>query len=127
MTRTRWIVAALFAALLWTKPSASLADAKIAVVDLQRALNETEDGRQAQRRLKALFDKRQKELDGAKDSMKKKEETLQKQKGVLSKEAFDKKVEEFQTEFANLQNQYMEYQREVSSKEAELTQKILDK
>ena len=39
------------------------AQTKIGVVDLQRAINETEDGRQAKRRLKKVFDDRQKILE----------------------------------------------------------------
>ena len=36
---------------------------KIAIVDMQRALNETEDGRAAKGKLKKLFEDRQKQLD----------------------------------------------------------------
>src|SRR5215813_7078803 len=125
MKLQRSLLALLCAVTITSKAQPSFAaDTKIAVVDLQRALNETEDGRQAQRKLKALFDKRQKELDAAKADLKKQDDQLQKQKGVLSKDAFDKKVDEFQQEFQKLQNQYLEYQQEVSAKEAELTQNI---
>jgi len=41
------------------------AQVHIAVVDLQRALNETEDGRRAKARLKRLFKQRQQERDKA--------------------------------------------------------------
>jgi outer membrane protein len=103
------------------------AQVKIGVVDLQRAINETEDGRQAQRRLKKLFDERQKSLDAKQTSLKAQKESLERQQGVLAEDAFRKKAEKFQSELMELQNEYMQYQQELSQKEAELTQKILEK
>ena len=100
---------------------------KIGVVDLQRAINETEDGRQAKRRLTKLFDERQKELDRAQESLKSQKESIERQQGVLSEDALKKKVEKYQEDLMALQTEYVDYQRELSTKEAELTKKILDK
>jgi len=109
--------------------SASTVDAqvKIGVVDLQRAINETEDGRQAKRRLKKVFDERQKSLNVKQESLKAQKESLERQQDVLSQDAFKKKVEKYQTDLMDLQNEYVQYQQELSTKEAELTQKILEK
>jgi len=109
--------------------SASTVDAqvKIGVVDLQRAINETEDGRQAKRRLKKLFDERQKSLNAAQESLKAQKESLERQQDVLSEDALKKKVEKYQGDLMALQNEYVQYQQELSTKEAELTQKILEK
>ena len=109
--------------------SASTADAqvKIGVVDLQRAINETEDGRQAKRRLKKVFDERQESLNAAQEGLKTQKESLERQQDVLSKDAFQKKVEKYQADLMALQNEYVQYQQELSTKEAELTQKILEK
>ena len=109
--------------------SASKADAqvKIGVVDLQRAINETEDGRQAKRRLKKLFDERQKSLDAKQTNLKAQKDSLERQQDVLSEDALRKKVEKYQADLMDLQNEYMQYQQELSSKEAELTQVILEK
>ena len=103
------------------------AQVKIGVVDLQRAINETEDGRQAQKRLKKLFDERQKSLDAKQNSLKAQKESLERQQGVLAEDAFRKKAEKFQQDLMELQNEYMQYQQELSQKEAELTSKILEK
>jgi outer membrane protein len=109
--------------------SASTVDAqvKIGVVDLQRAINETEDGRQAKRRLKKLFDERQKALNEKQEGLKAQKENLERQQEVLSEDAFKKKVEQYQNDLMELQNEYVTYQQELSTKEAELTQKILEK
>ena len=103
------------------------AQVKIGVVDLQRAINETEDGRQAKRRLKKVFDERQKSLDSKQQSLKAQKDSLERQQDVLSEDALRKKVEKYQQDLMDLQNEYMQYQQELSTKEAELTQKILEK
>jgi outer membrane protein len=109
--------------------SANTADAqvKIGVVDLQRAINETEDGRQAKRRLKKLFDERQQSLDAKQQQLKAQKESLERQQDVLSEDALRKKAEKFQTEVMELQQEYMQYQQELAAKEQELTSVILEK
>src|SRR6266700_2270717 len=58
----RWVMLGVF--LLASSPVASFAEeVKLGYVDLQRALNETEDGRKAKANLKKVFDQKQKELD----------------------------------------------------------------
>jgi len=109
--------------------SASTVDAqvKIGVVDLQRAINETEDGRQAKRRLKKLFDERQESLNAAQEKLKTQKENLERQQDVLSPDALKKKVDAYQADLMNLQNEYVQYQQELQAKEGELTQVILEK
>ncbi|MGE0785205.1 MAG: OmpH family outer membrane protein [Sandaracinaceae bacterium] len=98
---------------------------RIAVVDLQRALNETEDGRRAKARLKTLFKRRQQELDKRQEELKALKEDIERQKNVLSREALQKRVEEYQKAFIELQSTYVEYQRELAQKEAQLTREII--
>ena len=103
------------------------AQVRVAVVDLQQALNETDDGRQAKRRLKTLFRRRQKALDAAQNKLKQMAEDIEKQKSVLSREALQSRMEEYQKALIELQSQYMEYQQELATKEAQLTKRILDR
>ena len=100
---------------------------RIAVVDLQRALNETEDGRRAKARLKRLFKRRQQELDKAQNELKVLKEDIERQKNVLSREALQKRVEDYQKAFIELQSTYVEYQRELAEKEAQLTREIISR
>ncbi len=118
----------LLAALIVSSVTPNLfAQTKIAVVDLQRALNETEDGRRAKRRLKALFRRRQKALDAAQENLKKMKEDIERQQNVLSESALQKRMEEYQKAFIELQSTYVEYQRELAQKEAQLTKRILER
>lgn len=100
---------------------------KIGVVDLQRAMNETEDGRRAKKRLKVLFDKRQKELDAIQEDLKKMGEQLEQQKNVLAENVLRERYAQYQQKLAELQQLYMESQRELAAKEAEFTQQILER
>jgi outer membrane protein len=90
---------------------------KIAVVDMQRALHETEDGRKAKSTLKKLFDERQKTLDKQQNDLKALKESLDKQHDVLSPPVLAKKQEELQKAFTELQTTYMEFQRELAAKD----------
>lgn len=124
---SRIVVLSLAVFVLASTASVVEAQVKIGVVDLQRAINETEDGRQAKRRLTKLFEERQKKLDAAQESLKSQKESIERQQDVLSEEALKKKVEKYQEDLMALQTEYVDYQRELSTKEAELTKKILDR
>jgi outer membrane protein len=100
---------------------------KIAVVDMQRALHETEDGRKAKGTLKKLFEERQKTLDKQQNDLKALKESLDKQHDVLTPAVLSKKQEELQKAFSDLQATYMEFQRELASKEGELTKDIIER
>lgn len=105
------------------------AQVKVAVVDLQRALNETEDGRQAKAKLKRLFTKRQEELDRKQNDLKKEKEDIEKlaKAKAITQEQLQQRFETYQRTFMELQNVYMEYQRELAAKEADMTKEIISK
>lgn len=106
-------------------PLVAAAEGKIGVVDISRAMAETEEGRQAKAKLKQLFDSRQKSLDKQKDDLMAMKESIDKQANVLSREVLAKKTQDLQKAFASLQTTYMEFQKELAAKEAELTKDIL--
>jgi outer membrane protein len=124
MTSAR--IALAFVALLFVAGEPALAAAqKIGVVDMQRALAETEDGRKAKDTLKKLFEQRQKTLDKQQNDLKALKDGLDKQRDVLQREVLAKKLEEYQKAVAELQTTYVDFQRELAAKEGELTKPIL--
>jgi outer membrane protein len=106
---------------------AARAQAKVAVVDTQRAIMETEDGLRAQATLKKLFDNRQRELDRKQADLQKEREDIEKQRGVLSKQALQRRVDEWQGDLVQLQSVFVEYNKELQKKQNELTQPIFRK
>lgn len=124
MAKTAFVFAVLLLAVGQAHPAAAQ---KIGVVDMQRALTETEDGRKAKDNLKKIFDQRQKILDKQQNDLRTLKESVEKQRDVLSREVLAKKLEEYQKAFGELQTTYMEFQRELASKEAELTKPIIER
>jgi outer membrane protein len=108
-------------------PLSASAQSKVGVVDISRALSETEDGHKAKAKLKQLFDSRQKALDKKKDELMAMKESVEKQASVLSRDVLAQKSQELQKAFAALQGTYMEFQKELAAKEGELTKGILER
>jgi outer membrane protein len=113
-------------AVLLLAPSA-LAEMKFAVVDVQRAVMDTEDGLRAQATLKKLFDKRQRELDARQERLQREREDIEKQSRVLSRDALQRRTEEWQRSMTELQGVFVEFNKELQKKQSELTQPVLNK
>jgi outer membrane protein len=102
------------------------AQAKIAVIDVRRAMVETEEGLRVQATLKKLFNSWQVELDAKQRGLQQEKETLEKdaQAGKVSKEQLQRRAEAWQKQAAELQAVAMDYQREMQRKEGEMTTPI---
>jgi outer membrane protein len=126
----RLVILPLLAAalLVFAAPSRALAaEQKVAVVDVQRAVMQTEDGLRAQAMLKKLFDSRQQELNKKQNDLQKQREDIDKQSKVLSKEALQKRVDEWQKQMVELQTVFVEYNKELEKKQKEMTDPIFEK
>lgn len=115
----------VLSAMAFSAPAAAQ-DVKIGYVDLQRALNEVEEGRKAKKRLEKEFEQKQSKLDKKQKEVKELKEQLDSGM-MLSEEAKQKKAVELQKQLAELQQLYMKMQRDLAQKEAEATQKIFKK
>ncbi|MCC6876558.1 MAG: OmpH family outer membrane protein [Sandaracinaceae bacterium] len=125
MKVSRHAVTLAAAVLLSTMAPRIYAQVRIAVVDLQRAIIETEDGRRAKARLKKLFKQRQTALDEAQNQVKALKEEYDRQHQVWSASVKAQKEAALQKAYVDLQTKYMEYQRELATREAEATRDIV--
>jgi len=100
---------------------------KLGYVDLQRALEETEDGRKARASLKKDFDAKQKELDERQDELKKSIDDLDKKRTLLSTDLQRSKEAEIQKKMQEAQQILMRHQQELAGKEASALQPIVDR
>jgi outer membrane protein len=100
------------------------AQSKIAVVDTQRAVMETEDGLRAQATLKKVFDNKQRELDKKQEDLAREKDDIEKQRDVLSKAALGKRVDKWQREMMALQGVFVDYNKELQKKQGELIEPI---
>ena len=114
MVAVAWRVLAIG---LWVR-SAAAEEVKLGYVDLQRALNETEDGRKAKADLKKVFDQKQKELDEQQNALKKAIEDLDKRRTLLGADVVKQKEAELQGQMQKVQQTYMRHQQDLSGQGA---------
>jgi outer membrane protein len=124
---SRFILAAAVAAFVALFGRTASAQMKVAVVDVQRAVMQTEDGLRAQSLLKKLFDSRQQELNKKQNDLQKQKEDIDKQSRVLSQSALQKKVDDWQKQMVELQTTFVEYNKELEKKQKELTDPIFER
>jgi len=103
------------------------AQSRIAVVDVQTAVMQTEDGIRAQATLKKLFDKSQRELDAKQEELQKAREDIERQARVLSREALARRTEDWQRRMVELQTLFVDYNKQLQKKQGDLTGPILKK
>ena len=126
----RFLVAALAmsASLFYAGVSgAQQASMKVGIVDVQRAVMQTEDGLRAAATLKKLFESRQQELNRKQTELQRQKEDIDKQSRVLSKEAYTKRMEELQKQLMELQAVFVDYNKELEKKQKEMTDPIFER
>ncbi len=106
---------------------AHAATTNIAVVDMQKAIQSTVEGKKAKTELEGEFEKKKKELQKREVDLKKMGEDIEKKKAVLSEEALGKKQAEFQEEMMKYRDVMGKSQVEIQKKERDLTAPILEK
>lgn len=126
------LIVGLCVAVVSVAPRAFGADApkvgstKFGYVDLQRALNEVDEGRQAKSELERVLKSRQTEIESLQKQLEARKTQLEKDRLVLSGEAWQKKEEEFRQEYLTLTQKLNAYKVELSQKEGETTGAILN-
>lgn len=100
---------------------------KIAIVDVQRCLMETKEGRAAKKDLEKTFAKGQAKLEAKAKKLESKFRDLQAKASMLSEAEVIKRQQELMRSQAELEQLSMELQEEVANKEALLTEKIYNK
>jgi outer membrane protein len=108
-------------------PTLARAETKFAYVDLQRALQEVEEGRNAQARLKTLQESKQKELDAEQENFRKQKETLDKQASAMSEETRAQKMQEMEKRLYDLQQKWMKDQQDLKTREQQEVRAIFGK
>ncbi|MBC7386459.1 MAG: OmpH family outer membrane protein [Cryobacterium sp.] len=101
------------------------ATAKIATIDMQKALQSVDAGKKAKSQLEKEFNTKKKMLDDEQTAIKKLTEEFKKQSMVLNDEARMKKQSEIQERMGKFQEQMMRSQTEIQQKEGTLTAPIV--
>jgi outer membrane protein len=114
-------------ALLKSAKAESNSTTKIGYVDMNRALNEVNEGKAAKAKLEADGQAKKKKLEIMQNELKTMKDNLEKWRLTLSKEALAQKEQEFQQKFIELQKTSLEFEKSFAEKEAQFIQPISDK
>ena len=104
--------------------AASAQSMKIGYVDVQRAVQEVEEGKAARTRLQAELAQKRADLDKKRADLEKMKTDYDKQAPVLSEDAKRQKQEQLQKAFVDAQQAATQMQEELSGKEQEAMQSI---
>jgi outer membrane protein len=102
-------------------PTDADAQTKIAIVDVQRAITETEDGLRIRSQLSQFKDKRKAEIIGKERALAQEQDEIVREEraGKTPKEVLQRKVEAFQKKYFELQNLSAEANQEMMHRERE--------
>jgi outer membrane protein len=121
-----WAAAALF--LGAAAPAGAAETNKIATIDMQRAVSETNEGARVIDELKKLSDKRMGELDTKRNQLGKEKTDFEKRcAGKLGNETCARGAEDLQRKFVELQNLQFEYQNELQKRQGDRQQPVVNK
>lgn len=98
---------------------------KIAYVDMQKALNYCEAGKEAKRQMTLEVEKMKKVFAGKQKELEKIKEDLEKRGSVLSENVRREKDRDYQTKLRDLQRLQKDYEDDLRRKDREFTERIL--
>lgn len=113
-------VATMTGSFFAAEPVAHAADTKIAVIDLARAIFETEDGLRAQANLKKIQAKLQGDLETKQRDFMRDRDAYEKEKGKLSNDKRAQREADLQQRIVEIQTMQMDSQREMQRQQSEV-------
>ncbi len=114
-------------ALVFAASSVARAELKLGYVDLQRALQEVEEGRAAKARLQGMVEAKQKEIDREQEGLRKEKELLDKQASAMSEDARVQRQTELQKKIVELTQKLEKGRQDMGTKERSELQAIFAK
>ncbi|NIO17338.1 MAG: hypothetical protein GTN70_10180 [Deltaproteobacteria bacterium] len=118
----------MLAAMLFASVALSNADEiKIAIIDVNKVLNESKEGTEAKEKMKTRYDELQKRLSNKQEELKTMRDDLENQKIILGKEKIKEKEEEMEKEMVEFRKVVAESEKEMRDTESAYTQEILKK
>jgi len=123
--RLPWIVAVVFVAAAMAAGTAWAEGLKVAVIDVNKVLNESEAGKAAKKKMEARYEELKKTIDVKNAEARRMKEDLDKQKILLGKEKLQEKEDELNARVAELRKLTQEAEKEMQTRQDELTRDIL--
>ena len=101
------------------------AEQKIAVVDMQRALNECDAGKRAKDQVKAKFERSQNQLKKQREDLDRLKEDYERKATVLKDEERRNLEKDLESRGLEFKRKYEDFQRDLKETDAELTKSIV--
>jgi outer membrane protein len=124
--RAAWLLAASGIASVALAGGVAQAQMRIAVVDLQRALNECDAGKRAKDSVKGKFEKAQNELKKERDDLDKARDEFEKRALTLKEDERRTRERELENRTLDFKRKYEDLQRDLKRTDAELTSGIVE-
>ena len=124
----RWWGAAVAAALVCLALAASVraAELRVAVVDMQRALNECDAGKKAKDQVKAKFEKSQDDLKRQREDLDRRKDEYERKATVLKEEERRNLEKDLESRTLEFKRKFEDFQRDLKRTDAELTSTIVE-
>lgn len=120
-----WFAAAAFGALTAFGSVAFAEGLKVAVIDVNKVLNESQAGKEAKKKMEARYEELKKKIDVKNDEAKKMKDDLDKQKILLGKEKLKEREEALKAKIDELRQLTQESEKEMQNRQGEMTREIL--
>ena len=102
------------------------AEQKIAVIDMQRALNECDAGKRAKEQVKAKFERSQNQLKKQREDLDRLKEDYERKATVLKDEERRNLEKDLESRGLEFKRKYEDFQRDLKETDAELTKSIVE-
>ncbi|MGB7971696.1 MAG: OmpH family outer membrane protein [Candidatus Deferrimicrobiaceae bacterium] len=123
--RYKGIIAAMVAAVILAAGPAIAQGLKIAVIDVNKVLNESEAGKIARKKMEDRYEELKKKVDALTEEAKKMKEEIDKQKILLGKEKLKAKEQALATKVAELRKVSQDSENEMQRRQRDLTRDVL--
>lgn len=123
--RRALVISVSLVALLAVSTAASAAELKVGVIDVEYVIQKSKAGEGAKKKLKKLFDQKQKELDDKQKALLDLKKQLENPSDMMTDKKKKELVNDYQKGLLELQNSFLENQQALQKKEAELMKPIL--
>ncbi len=120
-----WVAAAALAVATVLGGAAWAQGLKIAVIDVNKVLNESEAGKAAKKKMEARYEELKKKVDAKQDEAKKLKDELDKQKILLGKEKLKEREDALKAKVEELRQLTQESEKEMQGRQGEMTRDIL--
>jgi len=123
--RYKGIIAAVVAAVILAAGPAIAQGLKIAVIDVNKVLNESEAGKVARKKMEDRYEELKKKVDALTEEAKKMKEEIDKQKILLGKEKLKAKEDALAAKVAELRKVSKDSENEMQRRQRDLTRDVL--